>query len=53
MEISKVEPLSVQKMSQLGCKVTGQTGEARLATLRALKLIQITKDCVLIKLNKN
>ena len=36
-------------MVAIGCKITGQTGEAKIATLRSLKLIHVTKSGVLIK----
>jgi len=42
------KPLSVPAMVKMGIKITGQTGEARLATLRALDLISITKKGVML-----
>ncbi|XP_072043244.1 SKA complex subunit 2-like [Amphiura filiformis] len=35
--------LSVQEMSKMGMRITGNTGEAKLKVLRALKLLQISK----------
>lgn len=43
------KPLTTQQMVGMGCKVTGQTGEAKLLTLKALKLLDITKQGVIIK----
>nr|XP_054749056.1 spindle and kinetochore-associated protein 2-like [Lytechinus pictus] len=36
-------PLSVPEMSKMGMKITGATGEAKLKTLRSLKIINITR----------
>eukprot|EP00042_Codosiga_hollandica_P022358 m.81988 g.81988 ORF g.81988 m.81988 type:complete len:86 (-) comp50763_c0_seq2:109-366(-) len=36
-------PLTIANMSELGLRITGATGEAKLKVLRALKIISISK----------
>eukprot|EP00050_Salpingoeca_kvevrii_P013271 m.27688 g.27688 ORF g.27688 m.27688 type:complete len:93 (-) comp4812_c0_seq1:65-343(-) len=40
------EPLTVKDMTEMGLKITGQTGEAKLKVLRQLKLIVMNKQGV-------
>ncbi len=37
-------PLTVQELTTMGHRITGQTGEAKLKVLRALKIINVGKD---------
>ena len=41
-------PVSIVHLTDMGLKVTGVTGEAKLNVLRALKIITITKQGVMI-----
>jgi hypothetical protein len=41
-------PITTAKLVELGGRVTGQTGGSRLATLRSLKRITISKEGVVI-----
>lgn len=41
-------PLTTAKLVELGARVTGQTGGCRIATLRSLKRITISKDGVVL-----
>eukprot|EP00055_Hartaetosiga_balthica_P009085 m.35395 g.35395 ORF g.35395 m.35395 type:complete len:268 (-) comp6600_c0_seq1:365-1168(-) len=43
-----VLPLSVKDMTEMGLKITGQTGEARIKVLRSLKRLTISKKGVLM-----
>jgi hypothetical protein len=40
------KPITVKELSQLGAKVTGQTGVACLNTLRSLKIIELNKGTI-------
>ena len=40
------KPLTIKQLTKLGAKVSGQTGESRLSTLRSLKIITMSKSGV-------
>eukprot|EP00043_Microstomoeca_roanoka_P002994 m.41862 g.41862 ORF g.41862 m.41862 type:complete len:277 (+) comp11865_c0_seq2:126-956(+) len=42
------EPLSIKDMSAMGLKITGKTGEAKLAVLKTLKLINMSNKGVMM-----
>jgi len=44
--IHKMDYLSLQQITNLGCKITGQTGEAKLSVLRNLGAIEVNKQGV-------
>eukprot|EP00056_Hartaetosiga_gracilis_P007031 m.103347 g.103347 ORF g.103347 m.103347 type:complete len:272 (-) comp12613_c3_seq4:2631-3446(-) len=52
-KFQNVLPLTVKDMTDMGLKITGQTGEAKLKVLRSLQRLTMSRKGVIIKFNED
>jgi hypothetical protein len=46
--MGRASVLTTEKLVQLNGRITGKTGGSRLATLRALKRVELTKEGIVL-----